>query len=120
MRKLVLFTISIIALTIPANGKTKKPSHADYIDAYTLAIVTSYFAENHCPALKANQVALVMMRVDGHFSDADDAEILLRIEKNKAMYAAAFEKIGRDKWCAHAQDIFGPHGSIVPGLVSIE
>lgn len=105
-----------LVATRPANAASAQ-SRADQLKVYGRTLSTTTFAEQACSGFGASSSKLAQMREQAQVSDAEDAAIADRIRENTTAVTAAYERAGKDAWCADTYRQFGPNGSLVKGAL---
>ncbi|WP_192709451.1 hypothetical protein [Methylobacterium sp. OAE515] len=92
-------------------------SHADQLAVYARTLSTTTFAEQACSGFRARAPKLAQMRERAQITDAEDSVIADRMRESTAAVTAAYERTGKDAWCADAYRLFGPDGLLVKGAM---
>ncbi len=92
-------------------------SQTDQLKVYARTLSTTTFAEQACSGFRTNASKLALMRVLARITDAEDAAIADRIRESTASVTAAYERTGKDTWCADTYRLFGPDGALVKGAL---
>ncbi|MCJ2067808.1 hypothetical protein MKK75_03125 [Methylobacterium sp. J-030] len=92
-------------------------SHADQLKVYARTLSTTTFAEQACSGLRASAPKLALLRMQARITDSEDAVIADRIRESTAAVIAAYERSGKDAWCADTYRQFGPDGALAKGAL---
>ena len=82
-----------------------------------LAFVAGREAEANCPGVKMDMTRLALLRAES-VRDQDEPAVEAAILRAKASTEMQIARKGVAQWCGDVADLFGAHGSMVPGIIS--
>jgi hypothetical protein len=105
-------------------GSPIKPSdpgvaHSDQIEAYASMIAGATRAEKVCTGYRTNIATLAGVRTKLAIRAEDRPELSRLVQQVERKVSAQIEELGVTSWCASILGLFGPDGTIVPGLLEL-
>ena len=87
------------------------------IEFYTAVLVGARRAERVCSDYRTDLVTLTEVRYKLGIREEDRPEIARQSQQVEREVSDRIEKEGLDSWCMWIVDLFGPDGSLIPGLL---
>ena len=87
------------------------------IEFYTAVLVGARRAERVCSDYRTDLVTLAEVRYKLGIREEDRPEIARQSQQVEREVSDRIEKEGLDSWCMWIVDLFGPDGSLIPGLL---
>jgi hypothetical protein len=94
-------------------------AHSDQIEAYASIIAGATRAEKACTGYRTNMAALAEVRAKLAIRAADRPELSRLVQAVERKVSVQIEEFGVASWCASILGLFGPDGTIVPGLLEL-
>jgi hypothetical protein len=94
-------------------------AHSDQVEFYASVIAGAARAEKICEGYRTNVTVLAGVRAKMAIRVEDRPEVSRQVQQFERMVSDQIEHIGVASWCAAVLRIFGPNGSIVPGLLEL-
>jgi hypothetical protein len=99
-------------------GDAERP-HSDQIEFYASVIVRARRAEKVCDSYRTNITVLAGVRAKMAIRVEDRLEVSRQAQQFERKVSAQIEQIGVISWCGAILDLFGPKGTLVPGLLEL-
>lgn len=115
LRRLLCLASRLAILILPSVAHAQ--SHTDQLQTYARTLSTTTFAEQSCTGFRASAPRLALMRMQARITDVDDGATADRVRESTASATAAYERAGKEAWCADTYRQFGPDGSLVKGAL---
>lgn len=111
-------TLLIVCATNVWRARAQAADHTSEIKAYAFASIAAFTAETQCDGMKIDKGKLIWIRaIDLHMTDADDSALAAEYDRLKPVMQRTILKDGAPSWCRGVLGLFGPRGSVVPGLL---
>jgi hypothetical protein len=115
---LLLFFVSVDDSPRGAFGPFESEQrHQSQIEFYTAVLVGAARAERVCSAYRTDLVTLAAVRYKLGIRRKDRPEIARQSQRVERQVSDRIEKEGLVSWCMWIVDLFGPDGSLIPGLL---
>jgi hypothetical protein len=94
-------------------------AHYDQIEFYASVIAGAARAEKICEGYRTNITVLGGLRAKMAIRIEDRPEVERRARQAERHLSAQIEQTGVASWCASILGLFGPDGTIMPGLLEL-
>jgi hypothetical protein len=102
----------------PTDRSLQPPAHAEQVEYYAAAMVGAQRAEQVCNGYRIDHDVSKQLRAMMAIGVEDEQAVSKWLQAYESKVSSQLEAIGTEAWCKAIIDLFGPKGTLAPGLLA--